>query len=90
MWGIAECSSRILKKKVAEEFLGYHFLSVRGLMGNRVPGNAYGLSGSENPSAGKTKVKSVMKPPLRLLESGALRPGMIRPLKGAASYDTAD
>ena len=44
----------------------------------------YWVPGEENPAGGLTKLHGEILPLLRLLESGAYSPGILRPLKGVS------
>ena len=70
---------------VAEEFLRWHLLGNEQPVGSGNLDNVKWLLELENRADGLTKVGSDMVPSLRLLESGAFYPGILRPLAAVAS-----
>ena len=67
---------------ITEKFLVRHFLSIQQALEEKELDNAYWAPGNKNPADGLTKLHSEILPLLRLLESGAYNPGILRPLKG--------
>ena len=84
--GLEDCESLFthLKKSkmITEKFLARHFLSIQQALEQKELDNAYWIPGKENPADGLAKLRSEILPLLRLLESGAYNPGILRPLKG--------
>ena len=84
--GLEDCESLFthLKKSkmVTEKFLARHFLSIQQALEQKELDNVYWIPGKGNPADGLTKLRSEILPLLRLLESGAYNPGILRPLKG--------
>ena len=66
-----------------------HFLGIQQTLENGDLDNVYWLLGLGNPAGGTTKIKSDMIPLLRLLESGALNPGILRLLKSVSFQEQA-
>ena len=75
------------KKMITEKYLVRHFLNTQQAFEGRDLDNANWLTGAENSVDGLTNVRSDMVPLLRLLGSGRLNPGSLRPLKRAACRD---
>ena len=69
-------------KMIAEKFLAKHFLPIQQTLEEKGLDTAYWIPGKENPADGLTKLRSEIPPLLRLLESGAYNPGILRSLKG--------
>lgn len=66
-----------------------HFLKIRQSLENGDLDNAYWLPDQENTAHGATKVNSEMIPFLRLSESGAPHPGILRRLKSVSLNERA-
>ena len=69
-------------ESITEKFLARRFLSIQQALEEKELDNAYWIPGKENRADGLTKLRSEISPLLRLLESGAYTPGMLRPLRG--------
>ena len=72
------------EKSVAAKYLGRQLLGIQLALENGALGDVFWLPGPENPADGVTKVQNDMAPLLRLLQSGSLCPGPLRPLRQVA------
>ena len=64
-----------------------HFLSIQQFLEDGELENVYWIPGTENPADGLTKLRSEMGPIMALLETGRFQPGLLRSLKGLASWE---
>ena len=78
------------QKMVAEKYPVRHFLRIQQVLEQGELDNVYWPPGSENPADGLTKVKGEMIPLHRFPESGAVDPGISRPLNGVSSNEEAE
>ena len=67
-------------KMVAEKYSVRHVFGFQHSLENCDPDNVYWFPGSEHSAGALAKSKSDMVPLRRLLESGAFRLGILRPL----------
>ena len=83
--GLEDCESpfaHLKSKTITEKFLVRHFLPIQQALEAKELNNVSWIPGKGNPADGLAKLRSEILPLLRLLESGAYNPGMLRPLKG--------
>ena len=89
--GLEDCESLFAElkksKMITEKFLVRHCLSIQQALEQKDLDNVYWVPGKENPADGLTKLRSEILPLLRLLESGAYNPGILRPLKGKTATE---
>ena len=74
---------------ITEKRLVRHFLGTRRPLVKGDLDNVHWLPGLENPAGATTEVRSDVIPLLRLLESGASHPGILRPLRGVPAHGRA-
>ena len=72
------------QKMIAEKYPVRHFSIKQQALGEGELGNASWLPGTGALADGLTKVRSGVVPLSRLLESGVLNPGYLRPLRRVA------
>ena len=85
MIGLEDCESLFThlkkSKSITEKFLVRHFASIQQALEEKELNNVFWIPGKENTDDALTKLHSEISPLLRLLQSGANNPGMLRPLK---------
>ena len=84
MLGLEDCES-LFKNLGRKDAITAEYRGIQQSLGNWGLERAYWLPGLDTPAGGLTQVKCEMVPPLRLLESGALNPGILPPLIGIFS-----
>ena len=67
------------RKTIVRKYLVRCFLSTHQALGECELDNGFWSRGTKNPADGLTQVRSDMAPLFRLLESGHLNPGALRP-----------
>ena len=89
--GLEDCENLFTRRKKSEmitgKFLAMHFLSIQQALEQKDLDNVYRIPGKENPADGLTKLRCEILPLLRLLESLAYNPGILRPLKGKTATE---
>ena len=91
MIGLEDCESLFTRveteKAVTEEYSARRFLSIQPSPGQGDLGNIYRVPGMQQPAGELSKARSHMVPLLRLLESGKLSLGGLRPRQGMQSEE---